>query len=73
MYPHIISYLLCMIYSKKNGPLYESTCDVMTYMLASSDDHRRGQRALRSVQELLPISDRERHKTVDAALEQAKL
>ena len=70
MYPHIISYLLCTIDSEKNGPLYnESTCKVMTYMPASLDDHRRGQRALRSVQELLPIEDRERHETVDAALE----
>ena len=31
MYPHIISYLLRMIDSKKNGPLYnKSTCEVMT-------------------------------------------
>ena len=56
VYPHIISYLLHSIESKRNGPLYnESTCEVMTYMPASSDDHRRGQHALRSIQELLPI------------------
>ena len=72
VYPHIISYLLCMIDSKKNGPLYnESTYEVMTYMLVSPDNHCRGQRTLRSVQELLPIQDRERHKMVDAALEEA--
>jgi hypothetical protein len=71
MYPHIISYLLRMIDFEKNGPLYnESTYEVMTYMPASLDDRRCGQRALKSVQELLPIQDRERHKTaVDAALE----
>ena len=73
MYPHIISYLLCMIDSEKNGPLYnKSTCVVVTYMPASLDNRHRGQRALRSVQELLPIQDRERHETVDAALEQAE-
>ena len=56
VYPHIISYLLCSIDSKRNGPLYnESTCEVMTYMPASPDDRRCGQRALRFVQELLPI------------------
>jgi len=44
----------------------------MTYMPASSDDCHHGQRALRFVQELLPIHNRERHETVDAALEQAK-
>ena len=41
-------------------------------MLASPDDRRRGQRALRSIQELLPIQDRERHEMVDAALEQVE-
>jgi len=67
-----MSYLLCTIDSEKNGPLYnELTYEVMTYMPASLDDRRRGQRALRSVQELLPIQDRERHKMVDAALEEA--
>ena len=56
MYPHIISYLLCMIDSEKYGPLYnESTYEVMTYLQASLDDRHCGQRALRSVQELLPI------------------
>ena len=60
VYPHIISYLLLTIDSKKNGPLYnESTYEVMTYMPARLDDRRRGQRALRSVEELLPIQDRE--------------
>ena len=44
----------------------------MTYMPASPDDHRHGQRALRSVQELLLIQDRERHEMVDASLEQAE-
>ena len=73
VYPHIISYLLCMIDSEKNGPLYsELTCEVMTYMPASPDDHRHGQHAFRSVQELLPIQNRERHEIVDAALEQAE-
>ena len=73
MYPHIISYLLCMIDSKKNGPLYnELTCEVMTYMPASPDYRCCGQCALRSIQELLPIQDRERHETMDAALEQAE-
>jgi hypothetical protein len=73
VYPHIISYLLRMIDSEMNGPLYDkSTFEVMTYMPASLDDRRRGQRALRSVQELLPIQDRERHEMVDAALEQAE-
>ena len=73
VYPHIISYLLRTIDSEKNGPLYnELTCEVMTYMLASLDDHHHGQHALRSPQELLPIQDRERHKMVDAALEQAE-
>ena len=72
MYPHIISYLLCSIDSERNGPLYnESTYEVMTYMPASSNNHHHGQHALRSVQELLPIQDRERHKMVDAALEEA--
>jgi hypothetical protein len=71
VYPHIISYLLHLIDFERNGSLYdELTCEVMTYMLASSDDRRHGQRALRSVQELLPIQNRERHETVDAALEQ---
>ena len=43
VYPHIISYLLCMIDSEKNGPLYnESTYEVMTYMPATPDDRRRG-------------------------------
>ena len=70
MYPHIISYLLSMIDSGKNRPLYnESTYEVMTNMPASSDDRDHGQCALRSIQELLPIQDRERHKMVDAALE----
>ena len=56
VYPHIISYLLRTIDSKKNGPLYnKSTCEVMTYMPASLDNHHHGQRALRSVQEMLPI------------------
>jgi len=56
VYPHIISYLLRMIDSKKNGSLYnESTYEVMTYMLVSPNDRRRGQHALRSIQELLPI------------------
>jgi hypothetical protein len=73
MYPHIINYLLCTIDSKMNGSLYnESTYKVMTCMPASLDDHHRGQHALRSVQELLPIHDKERHEMVDAALEQAK-
>ena len=73
MYPHIISYQLCSIDSKRNGPLYnELTYEVMTYMAASLDDHRHGQRALRSIQELLPIQDRERHEMVDAALEQVE-
>jgi len=73
VYPPIVIYLLRTIDSKKNGPLYnELTYEVMTYMLASPDDHRRGQRGLRSVQELLPIQDRERHEMVDAALEQAE-
>ena len=44
----------------------------MTYMPASRDDHRHGHCALRSVQELLPIQDRERHEMVDAALEQVE-
>ena len=70
VYPHIISYLLCTIDSKKNGPLYnELTYEVMTYMPASLDDHRHGQHSLRSVQVLLPIQDRERHEMVDATLE----
>ena len=73
VYPHIISYLLCTIDSRKNGPLYNKlTCELMTYMPASLDDRRHGQHALMSVQELLPIQDRERHKMVDAALEQAE-
>jgi len=56
VYPHIISYLLCSIDFERNGLLYNKlTCEVMTYMPASLDDRRRGQRALRSVQELLPI------------------
>ena len=60
MYPHIISYLLLTIDSKKNGPLYnESTYEVMTYMPTNMDDRCHGQRALRSIQELLPIQDRE--------------
>ena len=43
MYPHIISYLLRTIDFEKNGLLYnESTYVVMTYMLASLDDRRRG-------------------------------
>ena len=62
-----------MINSKANGPLYnESTYEVMTYILASLDDCRHGQRALRSVQELLPLQDKERHETVDATLEQVE-
>ena len=70
VYPHIISYLLRTIDSEKNGPLYnESIYEVMTYIPSSLDDRRRGQRALRSVQELLPIQDRERHRMMDAALE----
>ena len=73
MYPHIISYLLCSIDFERNGPLHnESTYEVMTYMPASLDDHHHRQHALRSVQELLPIQDRERHETVDVALEQAE-
>jgi hypothetical protein len=73
VYPHTISYLLCTIDSEANGPMYnESTCEVMTYMPACPDDRRRGQCALWSVQELLPIQDRERHEMVDAALEQAE-
>ena len=73
MYPHIISYLLRMIDSENNGSLYnESTYEVMTYMLASPDGCHCGQCALRSVQELLPIQDRERHEMVDVALEQAE-
>jgi hypothetical protein len=57
VYPHIISYLICTIDSEKNGPLYnESTCEVMTYMPASPDDHCHGQRA----------------EMMDAALEQAE-
>ena len=56
VYPHIISYMLRSIDSKRNGPLYnELTYEVMTYMPTSPDDRRRGQHALRSVQELLPI------------------
>ena len=59
---HIISYLLCTIDYKKNGPLYnESTYEVMTYMPASSYDGRHGQHSLRPVQELLLIQDRERY------------
>jgi len=43
VYPHIISYLLCTIKSKKNGLLYnESTCEVMTYMPASPHESCRG-------------------------------
>jgi hypothetical protein len=62
-----------MIDSEKNGPLYnELTCEDMTYMLASPNNHHHGQCALSSVQELLPIQDRERHKMVDAALEQVE-
>jgi len=58
VYPHIISYLLHSIDSKRNGPLYnESICEVMTYMPASLDNLHHGQYALRSVQELLPIKD----------------
>ena len=39
VYSHIISYLLRMIVSEKNGPLYnKSTYEVMTYMPASLDD-----------------------------------
>ena len=73
VYPHIISYLLCMIDSEKNGPLYnESTYEVMTYMPASLNNRHRGQRAHRSVQELLPIQDRDKHEMVDATLEQAE-
>ena len=73
VYPHIISYLLRSIDFERNGPLYnELTYEVMTYMPASPDDRHHGQRALRSVQERLPIQDRERHEMVDAALEQAK-
>ena len=72
VYPHIICYLLCIIDSERNGPLYnELTCEVMTYMPASLDDRHHGQHALRSIQEMLPIQDRERHKMIDAALEQA--
>ena len=41
-------------------------------MPASSYDGRHGQHSLRPVQELLLIQDRERHKMVDAALEQAE-
>ena len=56
VFPHIISYLLRTIDSEKNGPLYnESIYEVMTYIPSSLDDRRRGQRALRSIQELLPI------------------
>ena len=72
-HPHIISCLLHMIDSKENGLLYnESAYEVMTYMLASPNDHHRGQCTLRSVKELLPIQDRERHEMVDAALEQTE-
>ena len=56
VYPHNISYLLCMIDSKKKGALYnKSTCEAMTHMPASLEDRHRGQHALRSIQELLPI------------------
>jgi len=41
-------------------------------MPASPDDRRCGQCALRSIQELLPIHDRERHEMADVALEQAE-
>jgi hypothetical protein len=73
VYPHIISYLLRMIDSEKNVPLYnELTCEVMTCMPASLNDRRRGPRAFRSIQELLPIHDRERHERVDIAQEQVE-
>ena len=69
VYPHIISYLLCSIDSKRNGLLYnESTWEVMTYMVASPYDHHCGQHALWSIQVLLPIQDKERHEMVDATL-----
>ena len=43
VYPHIISYLLRTIDSKKNGPLYnESTYEIMTYMPASLGNRRCG-------------------------------
>ena len=71
VYPHIISYQLCSIDSKRNGPLYnELTYEVMTYKPTSLDDRHPRHRALMSIQELLPIQDRERHEMVDAALEQ---
>ena len=44
----------------------------MTYMPASLNNLHRGQRALRSIQELLPIQDRDKHEMVDATLEQAE-
>ena len=73
VYPHIIGYLLCTIDSEANGPLYnESTYEVMTYMLASPNDHHHGQHALRSVQKLLSVQDREKHKMVDPSLEQVE-
>ena len=73
VYPHIINYMLRSINSERNGPLYnKSTCEAMTHMPASLEDRHRGQHALRSIQELLPILDRERHEMMDASLEQAK-
>jgi len=68
MYPHIISYLLRTIRTLYN----ESTYEIMTYMPVSPNDSRHGQHALRSVQELLPIQDRERHEMVDVALDQVE-
>ena len=50
----------------------ESTYKVMTYMSTSLDDHHHGQCALMSTQELLPMQDSKRHKTVDVSLEQAE-